>query len=238
MINTKSDIFDFSKFNSFNEKVAELLINSLKRNLSQKQQTYLALSGGNTPKPIFELLANEHSKTIDWSKVMIFWVDERTVPQSSSESNFGNAKRILLNSLDGVKFFRMRGEIDAKDAAKEYEQILLKHLPLKKGVPVFDVMLLGMGDDGHTASLFPNSDVLREKTKFVKAVWVEKNNSYRLTLTIPVINKSKSRIFAFHGKTKYKLFKNILESSTIDYPIQMLEYKNQKNYFIIGKDLK
>jgi len=118
----------------------------------------IAISGGSTPKQLFTLLANEYEKLIPWQVVRFFWVDERCVEPTHPESNFGLTYDTLLQRtfIKAENVFRMKGEDQPDDEAKRYQDVLWKELPAKSGFPVFDLVLLGMGEDGHTASIFPN----------------------------------------------------------------------------------
>lgn len=236
MINTEIEIIKCSKVNELNDKVIELFIQVITENISKKNNCNIAISGGSTPIPIFKKIANNYSTFVDWTKVKVFWVDERSVPPSHPDSNFGNANQSLLKFLQGIQFFRMKGEIDTQDAATEYQEILKSELPISEGFPVFDLMLMGMGEDGHTASLFPGTRILYEKKKWVESVWVAKKNTFRISLTIPVIDNSKVRIFAFHGEKKDNLFQEMLNSSDQNYPLELLNFGNQRNIFIISKN--
>ena len=118
----------------------------------------IAISGGNTPRILFNLLADEFLESIPWHLVRLFWVDERCVPPTHPESNFGMTFESLLKfvSIPDGNIFRMQGELDPQTEAIRYQQLLENELTLENGFPVFDMVLLGMGDDGHTASIFPS----------------------------------------------------------------------------------
>jgi len=238
MNNAEIEIIRNSTLDEFNSRVTELFLEVVKKNLSEKGHCNIAISGGSTPVPVFRSIASDFATDVDWSNVKFFWVDERSVPPSHPESNFGNAFRILLKHLSGIKYFRMKGEIDSKKAAREYEDIMKVILPVDSGFPVFDLMLMGMGEDGHTASLFPDTEILYEKDKWVDSVWLEKKSTIRISLTIPVINNSKLRIFVLYGVNKEKLLHEILTSGKKKYPIELLDYSKQRNIFITGKNFK
>lgn len=237
MINDEIEIIRNSTLDEFNSRVTELFLGVIRKNLSEKGHCNIAISGGSTPVPVFRRIALDFARDLDWSKVKVFWVDERSVHPSHPESNFGNARRLLLKYLPGVEYFRMKGEIDSKKAAMEYQDIMKVELPIDSGFPVFDLMLMGMGEDGHTASLFPDTEILDEKDKWVDSVWVDKKSTFRISLTIPVINNSKVRIFAFYGEKKKRLFQEMLNSPFQKYPLELLDYKKQRNIFITFKGL-
>lgn len=233
MIINQSKLFELNTIDDLNQKVVELFIDKILKYLGEKGKVFIALSGGSTPIPIFEIIAKNYKNRIDWSKIYFFWVDERCVPIDSEDSNCGNAKKILLNKLPKVNYFPINGSLEPAESALEYEQILKDILPADNEIPIFDIVLLGMGKDGHIASLFPNTKILQEKNKLVDCVWVSELQSNRISLTIPVLNNAKTRIFAFYGEEKVQLFKRIQEEEIERYPIQMLDYSISKNYFII-----
>lgn len=129
----------------------------------------------------------------------------------------------------------MEGEIDPVVAASNYEKLIFKNLEISNFYPQFDIILLGMGDDGHTASLFPDTEALYEFDKSVTHVWVEQKKVFRITLTVPVINNSKTKILAFKGSEKVKLFDSIRDSDQVKYPVEMIDFKSKKNFIIIGE---
>ena len=180
-------------------------------------KTYsVALSGGSTPQRLFARLAAEpYRSQVDWSSIRIFWGDEREVPPDHSESNFRMAKENLLDHvpIPPDQVFRMEGERPAQEAAARYEEVLHRAFSHKnkEGVPRFDLILLGMGSDGHTASLFPETLVLEEREQWVAAPWVEKFHTHRITLTPPVFNAAKRVLFVVGGSDKDKAAEAVLE---------------------------
>lgn len=164
----------------------------------------VALSGGSTPKKLFEhLAAPETRPQVAWERVNFFWGDERCVPPESPESNFRMAQEALLSKVpvtaDNVH--RLRGELAPATAALEYEDVMARTLT-DRPWPRLDLVLLGMGDDGHTASLFPGTPALEEKKRWVVAQRVEKVNADRLTLTFPVINHGRRIVVMVSGANK------------------------------------
>jgi 6-phosphogluconolactonase len=149
----------------------------------------VALSGGSTPKNLFKLLAAFPPTEVPWDNVYFFFGDERHVPPDDSESNFRMANESLLSKIHArpENVFRIHAELDAETAARSYEEQLTKFFGLNHGeFPRFDLIMLGLGPDGHTASLFPGSKALGEKQKLVVANWVEKFKTNRITFTYPV----------------------------------------------------
>ena len=165
----------------------------------------VALSGGSTPKSLFKLLAALPAGEIPWDKVYFFFGDERHVPPDNPDSNFKMANETLLSKINArpKNIFRIQAELDADVAAKNYEQQLIQFFQLKSGqFPRFDLIMLGLGPDGHTASLFPGSKGLAEKQRLVIANWVEKFNTSRITFTYPVLNQTACAMFLVAGADK------------------------------------
>ena len=184
----------------------------------------LVLSGGNTPKALYELLASPQFRTqIDWSKVEIYFGDERCVPPDNSESNYLMAQTALLSKvpIDASRIHRIRGEIDPAAAAMEYGQ-MLKSKFADGGA---DVLLLGMGDDGHTASLFPGTVALNETHHRCVANFVPKMNTWRVTLTYPFLNKSAAVMILAVGAGKAQRLVEVLQGPRDPHrlPIQGIE---------------
>lgn len=173
----------------------------------EKQGSFsVALAGGSTPKGLYSLLASQAARSIPWDKIRFFWGDERHVGPSDPESNYRMVYESLLSKVpvDPANVFRVRGEEpDAAEAARSYEQTITNVFHLKPGeFPRFDLILLGMGPDGHTASLFPGSQALSEQSRLVVANRVEKFKTHRITFTFPVLNHAASVLFLVAGKDK------------------------------------
>jgi 6-phosphogluconolactonase len=173
----------------------------------------VALSGGSTPRGLYTLLANRSEFSIPWDKTYFFFGDERHVPPDDRESNYRMAFEAMLAKVSRENIFRIHGEErDPETAALAYENTLREFFHLAPGAfPRFDLILLGIGPDGHTASLFPGTTALEEKNRLVVANWVEKFNSYRITLTLPVLNHAAGVIFLVSGQEKAPILRQILE---------------------------
>jgi 6-phosphogluconolactonase len=169
----------------------------------------VALSGGRGPRGLFLALA-KRPKALDWSKVELYWVDERWVPWTSPESNYGEANRLWLASMaQGPACFPMfNGALDAAAAARAYEIILSQRFG--QVPPVFDLVLLGMGPDGHTASLFPGQASLDETRRLCLAVLQPATGQERLTLTLPVLTAARRCVFILSGAEKAELLAQVL----------------------------
>ena len=183
--------------------------------IARQGQFSVALSGGSTPRDLFRLLASsEFRSQVDWAKVQIFWGDERAVPPDSPDSNYGMARRELLLRVPVPLANVHRMEADSAQigrAAHNYESLLRKLLRLDdRGFPIINLIFLGMGPDGHTASLFPGSPLLRETSRWVSTPLVAKmNNSRRMTLTLPVLEAADNIMFLITGADKAPALRDV-----------------------------
>lgn len=177
----------------------------------------LALAGGSTPRGLYELLAGDPvlSRAVPWAKTHVFFGDERHVPPDQPDSNYRMAQETLLSKVPvpPVNVHRIAGELpDTSRAAAAYEQELAAHFGLSPGqFPRFDLALLGLGPEGHTASLFPETPALEETSRLAVATWVAKLNAHRITLTAPVFNAAANVAFLVAGKDKAASLKAVLE---------------------------
>jgi 6-phosphogluconolactonase len=203
--------------NTLFEEAAQELIRAAREAVASKGRFDLVLSGGSTPKGLFALLTSDPvlRSNVAWGNVRFFWGDERHVPPDHPESNYGMAREALLRHLPvrEEQVFRMHGEIaDAAMAASQYEEALRQAFDLVPGtVPRFDLILLGMGSDGHTASLFPGTKALRERRHLVTSNWVGKLFAHRITLTWPVLNAAERVVFLVNGVDKAPALKGVIE---------------------------
>lgn len=185
--------------------------------VKEKGAFSVALSGGSTPKGLFALLATDPAfrQQVAWDKIAFLWGDERHVAPDHADSNFRMANESMLSKvpLKQDLVFRIKGEYeDAGKAAAEYEQVLKDYFHLSAGqLPVIDLVLLGMGPDGHTASLFPGTKALQEKSKLVVSNWVGKFYTDRITMTAPVLTNAKRILFMVNGDDKAQPLKAVLE---------------------------
>jgi 6-phosphogluconolactonase len=190
----------------------------------------VALSGGSTPKTLYSLLATKSA--IPWDKIYFFWGDERHVPPDQPDSNYRMANEALLSKIKepAQNVFRVRAEEkDAAAAALKYEQTLKDFFHLSEGeFPRFDLIVLGIGPDGHTASLFPGTAALKETQRLVVANWVPKFTTYRITFTYPVLNAAAMVMFLASGADKAAILHEILENNSADLPSQKVQPVNGK----------
>ena len=173
----------------------------------------VAISGGTTPKAMFALLAAEpFASQVPWDKLDLFWVDERCVPPDNADSNYRMTKEALLSKvpLPADRIHRMEGELAPEVAAARYESTIRNAFRLEGAeTPTFDLILLGMGDDGHTASLFPHTEGLNDLTHIVIANHVPQKNTWRITLTSPVLNQGRAVAFLIEGAAKAQVLHDV-----------------------------
>jgi 6-phosphogluconolactonase len=195
----------------------------------------VALSGGNTPKRLYEILASpEFSKNIPWKKVFLFWSDERFVIHTSSESNYNMVKKSLLDHIDipSKNVFPVPVTGDPEQNAGQYEATIKKFFNSEK--TAFDWVLLGTGEDGHTASLFPHTPVLIENRRLIKQVWLKEKQAWRITFTYPLINRAKQIILLVSGKEKAKVVQAVFKKPIKRiFPVQYVN--TERSLWIIDK---
>lgn len=207
---------------------AEELIRAAEAAVSQRGRFTIALSGGSTPKNLYTLLATNARSSLPWDRMFFFWGDERHVGPQHPDSNYRMCEECLLSKVPVPpgNVFRIPAENpDAAAAAEAYEQTLRKFFALEPGsVPRLDLILLGIGPDGHTASLFPETAALNEKSRLAVANWVEKLNTSRITLTLPVLNAARIVMFLVSGTDKAPAVRAVLESDTSgeQYPAKLV----------------
>jgi 6-phosphogluconolactonase len=199
----------------------------------------VALSGGSTPKALYSLLAGNYA-SFPWNRTFLFFGDERHVPPTDTESNYRMVHESLLTkiTIPSENVFRVPAENpDADAAASEYEAQLRKFFDLKRGeFPRFDLILLGLGPDGHTASLFPDSKALEETSRLVVANWVAKFNTHRITFTFPVLNQAADVMFMASGADKADMVHQVLETKpTPPFPSQRVQPSNGKLLWMLDE---
>jgi 6-phosphogluconolactonase len=220
------------------EAMSRAAADTIAEHISESLKTHdvysIALSGGSTPRRLYTLLAGdpELRVQIPWDRVHFFWGDERHVPPDHPESNYLMALEAMLSRvpipLDNIH--RIRGEYPAADrAARDYIQEIRRFFDLAAGeLPCFNCVLLGMGSDGHTASLFPGSPALGEQKRLVMANWIDKFQSFRITLTAPVFNNADLILLLVSGSKKADTLKAVLagDRSSDHYPVQRIQPKH------------
>lgn len=197
------------------EKFAEDMIKMIKSSSERKEPFSIALSGGSTPELLFTLISNHFSSAVAWKNVHLFWGDERCVPPDSPESNYGMTKRLLIDKLEipVCNIHRIMGENDPADEIERYSGEISAFTQNRKGFPVFDLVILGLGTDGHTASIFPGNTDLITSGKTCEIAVHPASNQKRITITGTIINNADRVVFLVTGKNKATIVKKIIEKS-------------------------
>lgn len=209
----------------------------LSQSKSENDYVSLALSGGSTPKAIFEYLSGSGSEKIHWNKIRFFWGDERCVPPDDKESNFRMTKESLFEkiSVPSQNIFRIKGEDDPLAEAKRYSKLVADYVPSVENIPVFDIVMLGMGEDGHTASVFPDEINLFDSSE----LYVSTRNPYtgqnRITATGKIINNATNVFFLVTGESKATIVAQIINkhSGFSKYPASKVKPNSQNLIWLL-----
>ncbi len=234
IVNYEIQIFD---------SIAEIAVyfsDFLKSNVELAKNNFsLVLSGGSTPKPVYKYLAEQNKNKLDWNKINFFWGDERCVPPDDVESNYKMAFDSLLNKINITKenIFRIQGENDPYTEAKRYGDVVSKNVISLNGLPRFDFMMLGLGEDGHVASIFPDRLNLFSEDEICKVSIHPTTKQKRITLTGKVINNAENIIFIVTGENKSKVLNDILISheDSIKYPASYVKPTNGRLIWLLDK---
>jgi len=235
--------------NELSTQAANFIVEHINNTLQHQPRFTIALSGGSTPKALHELLAgNDYKNKINWSKVHVFWGDERFVPFNDARNNAKMAFETLLDKVPVLKehiHIMQTENITPDESAEAYEKILHEYFPLvhthhSDNVPdntphtTFDLIILGMGDDGHTLSLFPGKPVIHMVDRWVIDFYLDEQAMYRITLTHPVANHSACVMFLVNGIGKAKALKEVLEGpyNPDVYPSQIIKPKGELHWFV------
>ena len=200
--------------------------------VAKRGMATIALSGGSTPKLLYQLLADPKEpfrEQVPWSRIQFFWSDERHVPPDHPDSNYRMANEAMLAHVPVLKenVHRVMSENpNAAEVAEQYEAVVPQR---------FDLILLGLGTDGHTASIFPGSEVMHGTKRLVAAPWVEKQKSYRITMTLPLINNAASVVFLVSGAEKAEIVKDVVEGPK-RYPAQEVRPVNGELILMLDRE--
>ena len=205
--------------------MADYFVSTAKSSISSRKEFNVALSGGSSPKKLYEILASSDFKhQVEWDKVNFFFGDERYVPADDPDNNALMVKKALFDPLNisSSNIFTINTSLPPEEAAKKYTLTIANHFKDQK--IRFDLVLLGLGDNSHTASLFPHTSVLSDKSASVKAVFLEEQNVYRITMTAPLINQARQIAFLVYGEAKTDAVRHVLEDviDTEKYPAQLI----------------
>ena len=219
--------------------LADFFIKTVTHTIKTKDECYVVLSGGNSPKKLYQLLTSDDYKNkIDWSKVSFFFGDERYVPYDDPENNGLMAKQTLFEPLhiDESKIFYIGTSLSPEHDAANYTDTIFTYFGERQ--PKFDLILLGLGDNSHTASLFPYTDVLHEEKAIVRSVFLEDKKIYRITMTAALINDAHNIAFLVYGKTKAEAVHHVLkgEKNIELYPAQLIQPMDGTVNWFMDKD--
>jgi 6-phosphogluconolactonase len=224
----------FDTLEDASRSIAALIIQKAEQAISARGQFSLALSGGTSPKQLYHLLSTPPVRQqIDWSHTLLFWGDERCVPPDHPQSNYNMTRKTMLDELDldSKQVFRMRGELGPEEGARYYEEQLKKiFVSSQQTPPAMDCILLGLGTDGHTASIFPGADVLSEKVRWVVNVPPPETSEPfvpRLTFTLPLINRARQIIVLAGGDIKREIIEQIVAGEGSAYPAARLQNEGE-----------
>jgi 6-phosphogluconolactonase len=203
------------------EAAADRIVAAARNAIRRRGRFRIALSGGSTPPPVYALLAaSPRVAAVDWTRVEFFWGDERSVPPDHPECNYGVARTLLLDRLPGVEkgaIHRMPADLpDRERGAQRYQGEIARAFAIPPDAPrppAFDLVWLGMGHDGHTASLFPGSTALEERRRWVVASWAPGPAAWRMTFTLPIINAARAALFVVTGADKAAALRSIRSGS-------------------------
>jgi 6-phosphogluconolactonase len=234
-----SSIYIWPDSNSLASAAAEHIIEMARAAITEHGRFSIALSGGSTPKILYELMARPpYAEQMTWPQVHVFWGDERCVPPDHVDSCYRMAREALLDHVPllSENVHRIQGEIPPDEAAAKYERIL--HHFFGDQSPTIDMILLGMGDDGHTASLFPGTKALHEEKRWVIENYVEVKQMWRVTLTRPAINSAAHIMFLVSGSNKAERLHSVLqgEHTPFDLPSQMINPERGELSWFVDQD--
>ena len=213
MANTKLNVRVFEDLDLLSQAAAKLFIETSAQAILGRGRFLVALSGGNTPAELYKLLAQSpYKEQIDWPRVHVFWGDERCVPIEDSENSYRQAYDVLLSHvpIPAENIHRVKSDLEPAEAAKDYANILKRFASPALDWPRFDLVLLGMGEDGHTASLFPGSDVNISTPTLAVTAQYQNRPANRATLTPLVLNSARRIIFLVSGESKAQTLANVL----------------------------
>lgn len=220
---------------TLNHDLAKYIHDYIHTVLKQKERFTFVLSGGSTPKNLYQLLSAEpYKSSIPWQKIHFFWGDERFVAFEDDRNNAKMAFVELLNKVDVVssQIHIFKTDISPEESVLNYTQILQNYFDGEGAT--FDLVLLGMGDDGHTLSLFPRTEVIKEEKGWVSAFYLKAQDMFRITLTAPIVNQANAVVFAVTGTGKAIALKEVLqgEKNLNQYPSQIIKPTGELHWFI------
>ncbi len=236
--NTNGELRVFEAGETYIKEVAEFIIDIAHKAIEERGRFSIALSGGNTPNQLYTLLGtDEYKEKMPWKHSFVFWGDERCVALDDKLNNAHVAVTLLLDKVHvpWLNIFTIPVNLQPDEAAIQYEQTIRNYF--NNETPAFDLILLGLGENAHTASLFPGTEVLQEQTHLVKAVYVDEQKMFRVTMTAPLINLAHNIAFLVTGQSKAEVLKTIFTEpyQPEKYPAQLIKPVNGKLYWFADK---
>lgn len=237
----KPEIRIFNDLEALSRAAADLFVEQAANSIVERNQFLVALNGGSTPNRLFQLLATDYREKIDWSRVHIFWGDERCVPSDDPGSSYGQARDLLLSHVPtpDSNIHRIQGELSPLEAAKEYALVLKEFASPSLQWPRFDLVYLGMGEDGHTASLFPGSPVEISAPVMPVTAHYQDRPANRVTLTPVVFDAARMIVFMATGEKKAKTLAEVLGDThtrnPVQYPAQRIHPTDGRLMWLIDK---
>ncbi len=229
----------YKSLDVLNAALADYVVKIATEAIEEKGAFNFVLTGGNSPKELYRILSTDYKEKIDWDKVYFFFGDERNVSADNLNYNGEMAKKNLFDNLGTATdhIFYVDTELDPEEAAIAYKKAIDKHF--EGSNIVFDLILLGMGDDGHTASIFPHTTLVKDRTISVASVFVEKLNAYRISFTAPLINEAENVAFLVFGESKANALKHVTGDDKKDfdkYPAQLIDPTVGKLTWFVDKE--
>jgi 6-phosphogluconolactonase len=232
----KNKIEIFQSPAELTEATGKFIIEAAKKAIDARGRFVISLSGGHTPEHLYSLLSKPpYADQVAWDKTFVFWGDERCVPSDNKQNNANMAKTLLLHHIDipQENIFPVPVDLQPATAASQYEQTIKSFFGNE--APCFDLILLGLGENGHTASLFPGTSVVHETNRLVKEVYVEEQKMFRITMTASLIDQADNIMFLIEGEGKAEILKTVLTGDYMPdkYPAQLIKPVNGKLYWYI-----
>jgi len=215
--------------------VAQKMVSIISKTIDEYGKCFFAVSGGRTPLPVYGILKNKnYQQILDWSKVHVFFTDERCVSKDDRENNFISCYDSWLQFFPSINSYQIEGWLNPGEAALKYENIIKSVLNKQNGFPQFDLIFMGIGDDGHVASLFPEYDFEKNINNYVEGYHVNKVNMNRVTMTLPLLNNAKNRLFGIIGKKKKTILNDLLNYKYKNYPIARLLSSEANDTWVVN----
>jgi len=235
----KPEVRIFKDLEELSRAAAEIFVEQFAQSIAERNRFLVALNGGNTPTRLFQLLATDFRENVDWRNVHVFWGDERCVPPGDSGSSYGQARGALLSyvPIPDANIHRIKGELDPVEASKDYSLILKDFAPPPLEWPRFDLVYLGMGEDGHTASLFPGSPVDVPDPTLPVTVQYQDRPANRVTLTPVVFNSARLVVFMATGEKKAQTYAEVVSDRYNPelYPAQRIHPADGELIWLVDK---